>query len=239
MGEVVQGRLFDRPSAQPIVLPVRPVLASWDASTSPSQKRLVTYLETVRSLVDLGGGSGLVLELVVGLPEEVSLDAGGHDLDNYLYPVAASLGPARFDAVFASKRHAADSTIAVAAASFASVSPGAPNLDVVTTASSATRAWKEQINRACQAISPTPLPPGGVDLVVRFTVHSRRNWATLWKPAIDALGPVLGIPDPRQPFRPNDDRVTTLSLQRMVDDALRHQVHLEMWWRTNPQRSTR
>jgi len=59
----------------------------------------------------------------------------------------------------------------------------------------------------------------------------RRNWTTLWKPAIDALGPVLGVPNPALPFRPDDDRIVDLELQRHLDDTLGNDVVVRVWWR--------
>jgi len=37
----------------------------------------------------------LAVELTVGLPGHLSLTGGGRDLDNYLFPLAQRLGPAR------------------------------------------------------------------------------------------------------------------------------------------------
>jgi hypothetical protein len=61
-------------------------------------------------------------------------------------------------------------------------------------------------------------------------VSSSRNWSTLWKPAIDALGPVLGIQDPAKPFRPDDDRIVDLAMHCTIDDALVNDVEIEAWW---------
>ncbi len=67
-------------------------------------------------------------------------------------------------------------------------------------------------------------------LCIRFGVSSQRNWSALWKPAIDALGPVLGIQDLIKPFRPDDDRIVDLALHRPIDDALGNDVDIEAWW---------
>jgi len=40
----------------------------------------------------------VVAELIAGFSDEVSLIEGGHDLDNYLFPVAQRLGPERMAA---------------------------------------------------------------------------------------------------------------------------------------------
>ena len=98
------------------------------------------------------------------------------------------------------------------------------------TGSSESSARKQQIHDACRGAADSPLPPGPVTLCVSFGVSSRRNWSALWKPAIDALGPVLGIQDPRGPFHTDDDRITSLALHRTIDDTLIHDVALEAWW---------
>jgi hypothetical protein len=160
----------------------------------------------------------------------VILDHGGRDLDNYLLPVARRIGPARLDAAFGRRLSAAASTIALAPAAPDPVSPGEPQLSVRVTGSSERRAWKQQIHDSCRAVTSMPLPPGSLAVCIRFGVSSRRNWSALWKPAIDALGPTLGIPDPARPFRPDDDRITDLALHRAIDDGLGDDVTIDAWW---------
>ena len=63
---------------------------------------------------------------------------------------------------------------------------------------------------------------------IRFGVSSRRNWSTLWKPAIDALGPVLGTQHPAWPFHPDDDRIVDLALHRTIDDTLGNDITIEV-----------
>jgi hypothetical protein len=63
---------------------------------------------------------------------------------------------------------------------------------------------------------------------VRFGVSIRRNWSTLWKPGIDALGPLLGIQSTGRPFRPDDDRIVDLHLFRVIDDSLGHDVVVDL-----------
>jgi len=45
----------------------------------------------------------LAVELSVGLRGELALTSGGRDLDNYLFPLAQRLGPARIAAMFGRK----------------------------------------------------------------------------------------------------------------------------------------
>lgn len=171
-----------------------------------------------------------MLELMVGLPGGLACASGGRDLDNYLLPIARRLGARRLDAVFGRRGHGrifGDR-----------VSPGQPDCCLAgsaavvgaVTGSSESRAWKQQIHDACRAAVRDPPPPGSVALRICFGVSSRRNWSNLWKPAIDALGPVLGIQDLRKPFRPDDDRITDIALHRGIDDTPNHDVLVDVWW---------
>ena len=81
---------------------VRPQLASWDRAGHPSQVRLGRFLAHVDAIAGpvLATVSGRVtVELIVGFSDGVSLIDGGHDLDNYLFPVAGRLGPQRIAAI--------------------------------------------------------------------------------------------------------------------------------------------
>ena len=54
-----------------------------------------------------------------------------------------------------------------------------------TTASSQTKAYKEQVRGA--VVDAHEFPAGGVRLQIAFVVGPHRNWLSLWKPTIDAL----------------------------------------------------
>lgn len=173
----------------------------------------------------------LALELVVGLPATVPPDRGGRDLDNYLLPVVRRIGASRVAAVFGRKLQRAESTIAVGVAARQAELPESAQLHIRTTTSAQSPAWKHAIHEACRRVSSEPLPSGPIALCIRFGVSSRRNWSALWKPAIDALGPLLGMPDPKYPFRPNDARVVELELHRDIDDVLADDVVIDVWWK--------
>jgi hypothetical protein len=82
---------------------VKPQLASWDRAGHPSQVKLVHFLAHVDAITGpvLATVRGWVaVKLIVGLSDGVSLIDGGHDLDNYLFPVAQRLGPQRVAAIF-------------------------------------------------------------------------------------------------------------------------------------------
>jgi len=88
------------PDTVPLTLALPPRLESWDAKTAPSQVALGQYLNHVaeltrRQMTDASTGL-LSLELAVSLPEDTHLPQGGHDLDNFLYPIVRRLGSHRF-----------------------------------------------------------------------------------------------------------------------------------------------
>ncbi|WP_345471687.1 hypothetical protein [Actinoallomurus oryzae] len=208
-------------------------MESWNAADHPDQRRLSAYLDEIEALIGAyvpTTSDHLTLELTVGLPASTALTSGGRDLDNYLLPIARRVGHRRLDAVFGRKQHADASTIAVGLPAQESSSPGEPQLQLRTTGSTESPAWKQRIHGACSAVIGTPLPQGSVALCIRFGVSSARNWSTLWKPTIDALGPLLGTQNPLKPFRPSDDRIVDLALHRTIDDALGNDVGIDIWW---------
>lgn len=90
-----------------------------------------------------------------------------------------------------------------------------------------------QISSACASacsLAPSDLSEGPVAVDIEFRVSDKRNWSSLWKPAIDALGPVLGIANPARSYMPNDDRIVSLGLHRHIDDSLGWDVELNVWW---------
>src|SRR5215469_17836465 len=87
---------------------VKPQLASWDRAGHPSQVKLARFLAHVDAIAApvLARVSGRVaVELIVGFSDRVCLTDGGHDLDNYLFPVVQRLGPQRVAAIFGRKIH--------------------------------------------------------------------------------------------------------------------------------------
>ncbi|MEU4689107.1 hypothetical protein [Actinoplanes sp. NPDC023714] len=226
--------LFARPDAAGhIRLDHEPVLESWNAADHPDQLRLRSYLAGVTKqllVAEWANNGPRAIELVVGLPDDTPLDRGGRDLDNYLYPLVRHFGGERIGAAFARKAHQEESTIAVVPAENVAGPAEEPQLTVRTSMSATSAAWKGVIHAACARAVTGPLPPGPVGVRLQFGVSAARNWAALWKPAIDALGPVLGMPQPAQPFRPDDDRIVDLQLHRIIDDALGHDVIVRAWW---------
>jgi hypothetical protein len=104
---------------------VKPQPASRDRAGHPSQVKLALFLAHVDAIAGpvLTRVPGrIAAELIVGFGDGVALTDGGHDLDNYLFPVAQRLGPGRVAALFGRKIHG-PSSLAVGPAHAPSPSP--------------------------------------------------------------------------------------------------------------------
>ena len=208
---------------------VKPQLASWDRAGHPSEVKLAQILAHVDVLAGpvLATVNGRVAaELIVGFSDGVSLIDGGHDLDNYLFPVAQRLGPGGVAAIFGRKIHG-PSSLAVA--------PAQPDTAEATPLFSTRMAgfyerkeWKQTLHDRL-AVQAATIDPGPVGLNIALRTGPGRNWASLWKPLIDAFGPVLGE-DPTRPFHPDEDRVVSLGLHHTIDTAIAHDVIIDAWW---------
>lgn len=227
---------FHEPDGEAVPLRCSPRLESWDARGHPAQIALRHYLDEVEVLLDgrLTEQGDLGIKLTVGLPEENELTGGGRDLDNYLYPLVRRLSATRFRTAWATKTYNSRSyvTINTATATIAVAGPGWCFASAECAASAQSTAWKQAI---FDQMPTGQVDSPALDLQIAFRVGLTRNWAALWKPAIDALGPILGIEDVRHPFRPRDDRIVRLGLHRDTDATLGHRVQLGVWWRPAPE----
>jgi hypothetical protein len=145
---------YRRPGTPSVRLAVTPTLASWDRHDHPSQRALSAFLDSLEPLVRPALAqlsSPVVLALEVGLPKGTQLTSGGRDLDNYLFPIVARFGAARFAAAFARKHHRR-STIAIGPAQLATDEPPGhwAHGSALLTVSSETAAWSVfmVVNRA-------------------------------------------------------------------------------------------
>jgi hypothetical protein len=210
----------------------RPLLASWDAATSPAQVRLRAYRDELRLAIAPGlasGGERFALGLHIGLPPGSELGAGG-DLDNFLTPLTDALGRDRFVSVSASKAIGGQSHVAVGPAERARLeAEWTLAAEIETRGSSARSAWKAEIADQVppQQSAETREP---LELQLSFRLSPERNWPVLWKPAIDALGAILGNDSNRQ-WHPRDDRIVRLGLHRALDETLGWGVRIAVWWR--------
>jgi hypothetical protein len=208
---------------------VKPQLASWERAAHPSQVKLRRFLADVDAIAGpvLAAVSGRVTaELIVGFSDGVSLIDGGHDLGNYLFPVAQRLGPERVAAVFGRKIHG-PSSLAVGPAQ-PDTARATPQFSVRMAGSCERKQWKQQLHDRL-AVQAVTIGPGPAGLTIAVTTGPGRNWASLWKPLIDAFGPVLGE-DPARPFHSRDDRIISLGLHHTIDPGIAHDVIIDAWW---------
>jgi hypothetical protein len=63
---------------------------------------------------------------------------------------------------------------------------------------------------------------------LHFVVSPDRNRVALWKPAIDALGGILG--EGVRPWHPRDDRICLLVLERELRPEIGWDVELVIRW---------
>lgn len=214
------------PHTELVELTAPPRLASWDAAAHPAQRALSHALDQAeRDLVEhLDAPAPWALELVVGLPATTPLLVH-HDLDNYLLPLAARLGGHRLVSARARKRHGECSEAGIATAQ-----PSKPTADrtvhcVRTTASAGTSAYKQQVHDQLAASGARPVTRGApVSAVIGFRCGPGRNWLNLWKPTIDALGPLIG--EGERMWSPRDGAIVELALHVSIDPTLRWDVEV-------------
>jgi hypothetical protein len=208
---------------------VKPQPASGERAAHPSQVKLGRFLAHVDAIAGpvLATVRGRVAaELIVGFRDGISLLDGGHDLDNYLFPVAQRLGPQRVAAIFGRKIHGPSSlAVGPARPDTASVSP---QFSARLAGSYDRRQWKQQLYDRLAAQAAT-IDPGPAGLTIALTTGPGRNWASLGQPLIDAFGPVLGE-DPTRPFHPHNDRIVSLGLHHTIDTGITHDVIIDAWW---------
>lgn len=214
---------------------LEPRLASWNVRTHPDQVRLHAYLDRLAAAVgDLPTGTArLFLHMDIDVLDAARL-LRHHDLENYLTPVVHRLGHARFALVSGSKQVGGGSRVVVGLAEPLAHLPVRHTWgQFACRAGSGTqeKRWKAGLREALRASQPTPLPPGPVEVHLAWRCSPARNWVWLWKPTGDAMGPVLGEPDPRNPFNPQDDRIVALGLHLNADPAAGHEVDVAMSWR--------
>jgi hypothetical protein len=156
-----------------------------------------------------------------------------HDTENYLTPIVRHLGARRFALVSGTKRVGGGSHLLIGVAE-SGCQPDGPEWGRFAYAAhsgAGSKAWKVALRDGLLAAGAAKLPPGAVAVHLAWRCSSARAWMNLWKPTADAMGPVLGEPDPNNPFNPADDRIVSLSLHRLPDDALGWAVETALLWR--------
>jgi hypothetical protein len=208
---------------------VKPQLASGDRAAHPSQVKLARFLGHVDAIAGpvLATVSGrIAAELIVGFTDGVALTDGGHNLDNYLFPVAQRLGPQRVAAIFGRKIHG-PSSLAVGPAQL-DTGEVTPQFSTRMAGSYERREWKQKLHDRL-AVQAAVINPGPVALTIALTTGPDRNWVSLCKPLIDAFGSVLGD-DPARPSHPHDDRIVSLALHHTIDARIGRDVIIDAWW---------
>ena len=229
--------LYASPQGSPALLSLEPRLASWEKKGHPSQIRLRAFLEHL----DLVGAPQVVattgplaIRLDVALPEQIDL-LDERDLDNFVQPICQVYPQDRLVSVWASKRHGAQSRLTIGAALLESLpTSGRDEWDSAFAqpdGSYIRSEWRAQIAEQVGR-QAAPAPEGPLELHVSFQVDpARRSWTSLWKPAIDALVPILGRETRRNKLEPRDGRITTLGLHRTDACGSGYAVRLGYWWR--------
>lgn len=207
---------YARPEGDSHILRVPPQLFSMDKSDHPSQVRSREFLDDTEDLV---AGSRIdgpwTLRLDVGFATDKAL-LHQSDLDNYVYPLAARLRDDRLVSVWCTKQHAEASYVRIAAAR----ETGPPPVEVIVATPTASYAkpgglFKKQVRTAVAGVPE--LPSGAVRLELAFVVGFTMNYLNLWKPTIDALGPILGSDSSGREWSPDDGRITELGMHVTAD----------------------
>lgn len=224
---MTEPKFYGKPVGHRHRLEVDPELVSWDKAGSPGQARVHALTRHVCSVAAdsvAATGGGLAVGLDVGLPDTTPLLAL-NDLDNYLFPLVQALARStarNIVSAWASKRHAGESYPTIGQAARAPDPGGACAFSVETSVSYAKSACKELVRN--QVAGAKQLPDGGVALQVAFAVGPDQAWPNLWKPTIDALGPILGRDDGAEKWNVRDGRITELGMHCVVDPDRRHDV---------------
>lgn len=216
-----------------------PRLASWNSKDHPDQIRLRTYLDDLRRRVgNLPSNTNSFIRLCVDVVDERKLTRH-HDVENYLTPLFGSkwFDHRQFPLVLGSKHVGAGSSLTIGTVTETeteSFDAEWQHLSLNAGKSPTTKEWKQRINEFVENARPTQIENDRhIEFHMAFRCATRRNWVWLWKPAGDALSPILGF-DGQNKYNPNDDRITSIALHRIDDDSLRNDVHVGIWWKPVP-----
>jgi hypothetical protein len=215
---------------------ITPLVAQWEKNTHPAQVRLTAYLQHITSSLSTipPPPAPLFLQLHVRVDNPHRL-LHQYDVENFLTPLfgPTRLDTSRFYLVIGTKDTSTPSHISVGIAS----SDSAPSqlaswahCTVQTTSSTSSKEWKESLRQALEKVAPAPLRDGPISAQIHFRCSTTRNWSQLWKPAGDAMGPVLGYINATQLYHPKDDRLVRIEFHKQVDDTMGHSVQVNYYW---------
>jgi hypothetical protein len=219
---------------------LEPLKASWEKSTDPSQVRLREYRQRIsKAFEPYVQCDSLYLHLDVAFSDYAKMMAG-NDLENYLTPLfeCACLPARLFRRISATKFLGDQSTLVIGSAEpeahsrtffgfeHTSFSPTVPF--------SKEKEWKLELEGALRSAVSSPLPAGEVEVCIALkrSLGQGRSWHCLWKATGDAMGPVLGHHKRKNQFDPQDDRITSLTLQLCPDEAMGRRIDVGYWWRS-------
>lgn len=214
-------------------LSIEPLLASWEKSTNPAKIREQAYLDFVQrqfeSVLDRGGAARFYVAVDVAFPEGREL-LRHYDLENYLTPIAQRLKG--YPVVLAS------ATKVLGGSSRVSVGRAIPAAELTNdwqafAASCSGVDWRTHLRDQLIEAGVRALRPGPVEMHLVWNCDSAiRSWVNLWKATGDALGPILGEPNPEQPFNPYDDRITVLNLHLHPRAVKGRDFNIQILWRS-------
>ena len=215
-----------------------PVPAHRDGSDHAAQARLVDYLTRLTGQVLPLPSSPvpLFLHLHVQVPREANV-LHGYVLVTFLTPLFGVrwFTGSRFSLVIGTKGTETPSRLTIGLASSPSASRKGPaGCKATPSVAPASLEWVEELRRALSHAGSVPLPDGPIDLRVQLRCSPARNWVGLWKPAGDAMGPILGYDHSRNPYHPRDDRLVRLEFHRQTDERLVSAVEVEYLWTPVP-----
>jgi hypothetical protein len=177
----------------------------------------------------------LFLHLHVQVPRETNV-LHGYVLESFLAPLfgARRADGKRFSLVLGTKGTGTPSrlTLGLAAASSARQRPA--DCAAAPSSAPASRAWVEELRRALTRSVSVPFPEGPVHLALHIRCSPKQNWVALWKPALDALGPILGYDRADDPHRPRTDHLTRIEFHRQLDEGMGTGVEVEYRWTPVP-----
>ncbi|HEY4851680.1 MAG TPA: hypothetical protein VII22_12840 [Streptosporangiaceae bacterium] len=147
-------------------------MASWDVAGSPGQVTLGEFLDHAEAVAApmIAAIDGLLaVELTVGLREELPLTGGGRDLDNYLFPLAQRLGPARTAAMFGRKVHG-PSLLAVGHAQPDHIA-SSPQFSAQIAGSYIRTEWKATLRERLLQVQHAALTAEAIDMTIGITTQ--------------------------------------------------------------------